>query len=897
MPSGTLDNSERCGKRARDGSEDEGFDSSYDSDDGGDGLEEGLQAGSVAGSSVGKNSMDRGGFCPGDPLYHWGSRASECPRGGSAGEYERVVAGGGAFISQETSLGKNVEGTRELLVPPMGPGERLIVTAGGQAQSMGARLLASAKTINARYGGNDVGGCCFWKRADGSLRPTYVMVGLEDRLEGKIFSDNMVLETLKRPGVKAGRAAVYGLMTSLGFKGYAPVKEDRCGNEDPAAMSDLFAAAKLCVVGERIRWKLMLSNVPLHRVALVYAILRFAWSHRSSSVYSFVDEMRCLMAAHLPAVGRLDEGKLLDAAKWAQQLFWINIDFTIDRPGTLNADALKVAPMIRSAGLEVDPRTDGGLNCVYFKKDKDEGVARGLKVYNKPAETMQQGKSVRSRDPADKCGYLLNPSTRGLAAVFRNASYYSNGVTRLEVTLGGGNSDEEFPARFEALMDLMLKVIPLLWEPGVLVSCSFHDHIAHMETYVGRTTCVYYPSVAEEKALRWREEYKAADNFARKRLRKQLNKVPDGFVCRWWNSLTGKVNGYVIHSNFAVQGHSPKAGWDVWVRVVAWASSCGSQPSLFIGAAIRSDLCGVYYRKLDVTRTGPSLWMILCWDCGFKIGNFKNHVTDWGRVGVQPDLLNNLRMQLVDPSVKPSFGTMGGMDISVSVSPSSEDSWFVSDIEKMAVVTGVSRRVYEVKDHNESLGTWTACRRHKVLGDSKLEFEVGGDRFYAPSGGASKKLIKHLEDFPGSTFEVVVDPGRNFRWRVSGVASGSKALVKCRAARELPVEALSYGILGAGLESVGRKSSLYVSVVSGGTFFLPQSIREQVFAELNLKETDPFCDEAVDSFLKTKLVLHAARRSGRVRGQTNGEEFLSIVDSSGAVVMTNVDDGWKRQRV
>ena len=81
MPSGTFDDSERCGKRVRDGSdgsEDECFDSDHDdSDDCGDGLE-GVQAASVAGSSgVGKGSMDRGGFCPGDPFYHWGTRASE----------------------------------------------------------------------------------------------------------------------------------------------------------------------------------------------------------------------------------------------------------------------------------------------------------------------------------------------------------------------------------------------------------------------------------------------------------------------------------------------------------------------------------------------------------------------------------------------------------------------------------------------------------------------------------------------------------------------------------------------------------------------------------------------------------------------------------------------------
>jgi hypothetical protein len=416
-----------------------------------------------------------------------------------------------------------------------------------------------------------------------------------------------------------------------------------------------------------------------------------------------------------------------------------------------------------------------------------------------------------------------------------------------------------------------------------------------MGTYVGRSVGVYFPSISKIKTERWMGEYKTKSKPGRKQLRKQLNKVPDGFVIRWYNSLTGKFNGYVITSDFATQGHHKESGWGVMARMLAWGSSCANQPCLFIGAAIDDSLQAMYYRKVDVIRTGLRLAMYLFWHCCFTRGNFKNHVMDWERVGVLRDKLDNLRVELVDPSVTPSFETMGKLDIAVSEPLSPENSWSVVDSEGLSAVTGVSRSVHQVKDHNGVLGAWTAWECYKIRDDSKVEFKVGGDSFWVPGGLSCTQLIKHLKDFPSSPCEVFVDPGNNFRWRVAGVACGSKPLSKCRAARYLLVSSSPFAILGGGLDCMGGRMCLYVSVAAG-SFFVPQSIREQVFGKLQLQMTDPLCDEAVDLFFKTKLILHAAARFERVRGQTNSEELLAIVDSAGSVVATNIDEVWKRQR-
>jgi hypothetical protein len=71
--------------------------------------------------------------------------------------------------------------------------------------------------------------------------------------------------------------------------------------------------------------------------------------------------------------------------------------------------------------------------------------------------------------------------------------------------------------------------------------------------------------------------------------------------------------------------------------------------------------------------------------------------------------VDNLRVELVDPSVNLSFKTMGGLDIAVSEPLSSEDSWSVVDSAGLSAVTGVSQSVHQVKDHNCVLGAPVDC--------------------------------------------------------------------------------------------------------------------------------------------------------------------------------------------
>jgi hypothetical protein len=848
--------------------------------------------GSGGGGSV-RGDSDRGGFPPGDLFYRSGVLPRGCPEGGSSAEYDRVMATGGDFITRECSLGKNVEGTRELLVPAMVAGEELISVARGRHESLAKAMVAAGKELCMRFGRNNVARCHFWKDLDGSVRPDYDNSGCVLR----VFCDNMLLDTLLENGPK-GNGDVYHLMRLLGFETPKRSAEDLCGGEDTGAMSKLFSVCSCGKAEGRYRWKMSLADVPLPRVALVTRILDFAESHRSSSVFSFPDEMGEIMLAHREAIAGLGatEGDLFHAAEVAQLLFWVNIDLGVDSSGTQNSDAVRSADMLRLAGVNVSPRTDGGANCVYFEAFEEDRVSVRMKMYNKPSETMQQGNGVRSTMPGNKCGYLLNPTTRRLADLSRDSAYFENGTTRLELTLSRSSPTDGIPS-FDRCVALVERWESLLSEPGVLVSCSIHDHIALMGTYVGRSIAVYWPSISDAKRERWSAAHNSATEQGKSQLRKRKDELPDGLFFSWNNPDTRKFVGYSIHGHCAGQGHRSETGWDRTARALAWASSSKQPPCLFVCVAgdTGHGLAHMYFRQVDLARTGSQLSTYLPWHSDFTKGNYKNHVMDFGRLGVRPDEQDNLRFKLVDPSVVPSFKTMGGLDIELSSASEAADDWTVVDSEARAAVTGVPRRYHQVKDHNGALNTWTPWKSYKACGDSRIRFQVGRDWFWVPPGVLSKQLIEHLKGSPLSVCEVLMDADNNLRWRVAGVASGSKVVGRCHAARELPVDASPYVILGGGLEHVGRRMGIYMSVASG-RYFAPQSVREQVFAAISLSETDANCDEAVDAFLRGKLIQHPARRFERVRGQTNCEELLSIVDPSGSVHATNVGERLKRQR-
>ena len=869
------------------------------------------------GDTAAKVDSDKKGFRPGEALFRT-ALPTGCPVGGSEAECRRVLSSGGVCISRPYTLGKNIAGTEDLVVPGMAPGEEVIAVRKGRHGSLAAAAAAAAKDLCMRYGQSDVAEYAAWKTADGGIRESMCASRwVEPGSAGgpRLFCDNLNVSTTKgRDDV--GKGTVYQFLKPFGLKPHGR------GTVDAGVPMDDFFSVSYCAsakASSQQEWKIMLADVAMNVVWLLLAILDFAKDHRGSDVSDFGTEMRGIMAAH-PAV-ILARGltflMLLNAAAKAQELYLVNYDLAFDLSGCQNSDVVKEVGPAMFPGLEVSEAAPGkltsGLNCVYFCTiDEDDAAAR-MKIYNKGVETIQQGGSVRSKDVSDKSGYLLNPSTRRLTDVFHDPRYFMHGVTRIEFTI-------ECSSSIGAVKRLVKKYTAILSAPGALVSCSMHEMIKSMGMFVRRSVVVFYPHISEAKAAMWanRSDIEVSESEDPEKrhsdFRKQLIDTPEAFLMRYHNSRTGKVNGLTIRGHCATRSGRSKSAWAMTAEALGWASTCKNDSFLFIcvagdtggeegGVSGLADMSNMYFRMLVVKRTGdPSVTRTcLPWHCNFKNDNHKNRVTDWATIGVRVDEQENLRYALCGRDTVPTFDSMGRIDIEVSGVSEEADEWSVAGSEERAAVTGIECQTYKLEDHSGALGVRVAWSDYKIclVGKSnteKLRFKVCGDWFWVPVGALGRQLIEYLKGLDSgghkTICEVWMDEGDGFHWRPrgGGGVGGSKVIGKCNAAKALPVKETPYVILGAGLEWTGRKSSLYLRVEEG-QFYAPQSIREKVLTRVNEKGGD----EGVNEFLTGKLIKHTASCFKKPRGVANREELFAIVDDSGVVVASNIYDGQKRQ--
>ena len=70
-----------------------------------------------------------------------------CPQGGTYAEKQRVMHAGGDFIDRMTTLGKNLKGDKDLVVPPVVSSNEIIVIKHGKGMSAEAIFEDSAKQL------------------------------------------------------------------------------------------------------------------------------------------------------------------------------------------------------------------------------------------------------------------------------------------------------------------------------------------------------------------------------------------------------------------------------------------------------------------------------------------------------------------------------------------------------------------------------------------------------------------------------------------------------------------------------------------------------------------------------------------------------------------------------
>lgn len=891
------------------------------------------------------------GFTRSSPLCRQPNAHRGCPAGGSEAEYLRVIASGGKFINQIGILGKNVKGEENLTVQPMATGERLVSVNPGRCASTSAAVIGVAKELSMMHGGHDVAKFAAWQADDGTVLPSISEKLIPDcPMAHSLFCDNVTVYTLKhkteskvkmngfleksdestRIGEKpssinagpsektfsdeqhpsnaakplllseqSGRENVFQFMTSLGFKvqrGQQTEDQDR---------SKLFFVS-LCRTARDskfYKWKISLADVPIESVELVCDMLKQAETNRYAEMApsGLYEQFKTKYSAAMTSLG-ITPGKFQLTFESAQKLRFCDIDLSYDLPGTLNSIAF--AQAVVTQGLEVNEASKCGINCVKTKQFKCGTVNAVFKAYNKLTETMQQG-SARSNEIECKTAYLLNPSTKHLQKVLRTSDYYQNGATRYEFTFSGISG--QIPA-FRQMYDIIAKYKDL-FNPSTLVTCSVQNHIRLMESHVNRSIVVYFPDMFDFKKKAWLDRTCKKRDNVNKLLKQNLNEIPDAVLMRYTNTSTGKFNGYLIKSQFAGRADRDVSGWDLTAKSLAWATSCKYNPLLFVcvagalqASAKELRIVNMYFRQVEIERTGPSCEMAtyLPWHCGFERGNQKNSSTDWSVVGVDRNSLENLKFQCIERDVKPSYQTMGTLDIKISGDATEEEVFSHASSDTREAISGLTNRYYEVSKHNGALETWVNWEKYKVceLGRAKtkkLRFLVGGDWFWIPVGKESTDIMEYLEKNDNAEKQTIASvrmTGNNLEWRVS--ETGHKIQGgRCKGARSFPVDSDAVQIEGGGLQTTGTGEPSVFVCTKYGKHYLPQSIREQ----LQRYVKDKKIIESVCNFVSTLQIIHPESSFGRVPNMKNAEEYMSILDSAGNTIASNMDGGAKRRRV
>lgn len=153
-------------------------------------------------------------------------------------------------------------------------------------------------------------------------------------------------------------------------------------------------------------------------------------------------------------------------------------------------------------------RRKSGKNCVHVQSafNVATGASLPLGVLSKPvsfpnaAEAVMKGynKFIETstnhhlNEPmGNKTSRHLQPSTSGLHQAYGDERHQQSGLNRLEITFDTGRW------HFKAMLAVMSESVAHICTPGVLVECSFHQHMQELCKFLatGHAVGVFCPLV------------------------------------------------------------------------------------------------------------------------------------------------------------------------------------------------------------------------------------------------------------------------------------------------------------------------------------------------------------------------------------------------------------------
>lgn len=887
-----------------------------------------------------------------------------CPRGGSDAELQKVINAGGDFIDRKTTLGRNMKGDKDLEVLPIESSEEIVVVKPGRSRISEAIFEESAKQLSLMYGHHDTSGFEAWKNDDGELLPPIAPNLLHATPKHLLmpFCDNIIcwVQTSEKKEYSAKRTEKTNTIPQKAGDsgpGYEKIRNfcnalnlhvRKMGSTSGGSAGFRCSVKCLGSIGhtdgrEYKKFRVGLVDVPLELLSLLIDLFIVISDNRSNDAHLSDSMYGSIVMEHKEIMKELgiEHSSIATAFDHGQHIYYQCTDITGDAPGTLNPQ--EMGNKLTAMGYDIETKMDCGRNIIRTKQFTEDGQSMSLKFYNKTIETMEQA-DVRSKTINCKVPYLLNASTDHVNKVQEDQNFFENGHTRCEISNYSHEYDvgKRKPARLQEMLDKFFIFFSLL-DQNTLVKRSLHDHFQGMGKNVGRSILVWSPKVFENKAQGLSElsktikKNKALLKVVQKERRqakiKEFNdrldskidslkaelkslkgkykerqnsfkQQSDGFLIRFQNALTGKFNGLRLISS--VDKH--QNGFECIKSALAWGTSVAEPPLLavLVAGGPGTDLTNLYYRLIEFNRYSDvpesELYTCFAWDGDFERGNYGNHKTDWGSLGVRISDLTNLRPKVIgcmDPT--PDYLSMGGLDIEIADTAHIEVASQV-DSEVYQKITGMPRRCFEISDHNGSLDEFTTCSeinivktvRDEICEDGKSPRQVrvraNGDWYNVPRT-CTEAILNEIDKFgvENSLLVVKFNTDGQLFWRINGGPLQIQGIIKASSA--LPVVNGVIDVLGGGLENIGKGSTesemgMFVCT-NDGKFYLSKSIKNAL--EVCIKaECGDFNSSYVESFLSGKRILHEQSKRDRIPGYKNPEELMSVIDATGRVIATNI---------
>jgi len=475
------------------------------------------------------------------------------------------------------------------------------------------------------------------------------------------------------------------------------------------------------------------------------------------------------------------------------------------------------------------------------------------------------------------------------------------------------------PLRLWTLDEMQLELDqakPLL--QGHLVSCSIQDHIDDMTKYAPRSVIIFFPETFQFKRRLFVIEQ------GREALTADLKKYPDALIVRWYNSITGKMNGESVHGVYGTRSPDLHS----WDRVALTAAACclGEDPILFTCVrglnafyGAEEPLNNYYFRRVTLKREPEGKTLLHTY---FLTNN--EVVRDWNAVRVDSDSLA-IRPQIIHSR------QLHYHEIQTRLR--GNDNGAAEDLEERSSnavehFVGIPRRCRVAKEDNmpadfTEVSKLELCTvgRHKT---QRTRFKLSGDWYWVPKehneilgqhigrGGVRVRWgSKGFEceiatGVSSSSSEGAMETPGSLDRHAPQSAGPRRFLGQPSACTDIPISEHPHPILGIGFKRHGARSKkvppsyLVLELPEGPQrYWMPRSITTAFCEELKRGGKMPLEDVMFESEFDWPQGLYLLRTQAvkiSVSGYPNPEPMICIVSSDHRPLITQPETKQSRNK-